>query len=106
MKWAGMDAAPSTPLNPEGGMKLVVIGGTGLIGSKVVAKLRTDKHDVVSASPDTGVNTLTGQGLADVLRGASVVIDVSNSPSFEEKAVLNFFTASIRRCEPSAQWHR
>ena len=64
-------------------MKLVIIGGTGLIGSKLVTKLREDGHEVVAASPDTGVNTLTGQGLADVLQGASVVVDVSNSPSFE-----------------------
>jgi len=77
-------------------MKLVVIGGTGLVGSRVVAKLREQRHDVVAASPDTGVNTLTGEGLADVLQGASVVIDVSNSPSFEEAAALNFFTTSTR----------
>jgi uncharacterized protein YbjT (DUF2867 family) len=77
-------------------MKLVIIGGTGLIGSKLVTKLREDGHEVVAASPDTGVNTLTGQGLADVLQGASVVVDVSNSPSFEEKAVMDFFTTSTR----------
>jgi uncharacterized protein YbjT (DUF2867 family) len=77
-------------------MKLVIIGGTGLIGSKLVAKLRAHGHEVVPASPDTGVNTLTGKGLADVLRGASVVVDVSNSPSFEEKAVMEFFTTSTR----------
>ena len=77
-------------------MKVVVIGGTGLIGSRVVAKLRDEGHDAVPASPDTGVNTLTGQGLEDVLHGASVVIDVSNSPSFEEMAVMNFFTTSTR----------
>ena len=75
-------------------MKLVIIGGTGLIGSKLVTKLRERGHDAVAASPDTGVNTLTGQGLAEVLQGASVVVDVSNSPSFEEAAVMNFFTTS------------
>jgi uncharacterized protein YbjT (DUF2867 family) len=77
-------------------MKLVIIGGTGLIGSKLVSKLREHGHDAVAASPDTGVNTITGEGLADVLRGASVVVDVSNSPSFEEKAVMEFFTTSTR----------
>jgi uncharacterized protein YbjT (DUF2867 family) len=77
-------------------MKLVIIGGTGLIGSKLVTKLREHGHDAVAASPDTGVNTLTGEGLADVLRGASVVVDVSNSPSFEDAAVMQFFTTSTR----------
>jgi uncharacterized protein YbjT (DUF2867 family) len=77
-------------------MKIVVIGGTGLIGSKLVKKLREHGHEAVAASPDTGVNTLTGQGLAEVLRGASVVVDVSNSPSFEATAVLNFFETSTR----------
>jgi len=77
-------------------MKLVIIGGTGLIGSKLVTGLRTQGHDAVPASPDTGVNTLTGGGLAQALQGASVVVDVSNSPSFEERAVLEFFTTSTR----------
>jgi uncharacterized protein YbjT (DUF2867 family) len=77
-------------------MKLVVIGGTGLIGSKVVTKLREDRHEAVPASLDTGVNTVTGQGLADAVRGASVLVDVSNSPSFEETAVMEFFTTSTR----------
>src|SRR5918999_3258554 len=77
-------------------MKLVIIGGTGLIGSKLVSKLREHGHDAVAASPDTGVNTLTGEGLADVLQGASVVVDVSNSPSFEDAAVMEFFTTSTR----------
>src|SRR5262245_10506210 len=77
-------------------MKLVVIGGTGLIGSKLVTKLREHGHEAVPASPDTGVNTLTGQGLTEVLQGAAVVVDVSNSPSFEEKAVMSFFTTSTR----------
>ena len=77
-------------------MKLVIIGGTGLIGSKLVATLREQGHEAVPASPETGVNTLTGEGLAVALQGASVVVDVSNSPSFEEKAVMEFFTASTR----------
>jgi uncharacterized protein YbjT (DUF2867 family) len=77
-------------------MKLVIIGGTGLIGSKLVTKLREHGHEAVAASPDTGVNTLTGQGLADVLQGASGVVDVSNSPSFEDAAVMEFFTTSTR----------
>jgi uncharacterized protein YbjT (DUF2867 family) len=77
-------------------MKLVIIGGTGLIGSKLVTGLRKHGHEAVPASPDTGVNTLTGQGLADVLQGASVVVDVSNSPSFEASAVMEFFTTSTR----------
>ena len=75
-------------------MKLVIIDGTGLIGSKLVTQLRDQGHEVVPASPDTGVNTVTGDGLAETLRGASVVADVSNSPSFEEKAVMDFFTTS------------
>src|SRR5262245_41865713 len=77
-------------------MKLVIIGGTGLIGSKLVTKLRERGYDAVAASPDTGVNTLTGEGLAEALRGASVVVDVSNSPSFENAAVMEFFTTSTR----------
>jgi uncharacterized protein YbjT (DUF2867 family) len=75
-------------------MKIVVIGGTGLIGSKVVRKLTEEGHEAVAASPNSGVNTLTGEGLADVLVGTSVVIDVSNSPSFEDAAVLKFFQTS------------
>jgi uncharacterized protein YbjT (DUF2867 family) len=77
-------------------MKIVVIGGTGLIGSKLVTKLGGHGHEIVAASPDTGVNTLTGEGLADALVGASVVIDVSNSPSFEDSAVMKFFETSTR----------
>ena len=77
-------------------MKFVIIGGTGLIGSKLVTILRQRGHEAVPASPDTGVNTLTGEGLANVLHGASVVVDVSNSPSFEETAVMEFFTKSTR----------
>jgi uncharacterized protein YbjT (DUF2867 family) len=75
-------------------MRIVVIGGTGLIGSKVISLLVADGHDAVSASPRSGVDTLTGQGLADVLVGTDVVVDVSNSPSFEAEAVLAFFTRS------------
>lgn len=77
-------------------MKIVVIGGTGLIGSKLVSRLREHGHEAVPASPDTGVNTLTGEGLANVLKGASIVVDVSNSPSWEDAAVLNFFETSTR----------
>jgi uncharacterized protein YbjT (DUF2867 family) len=77
-------------------MKIVVIGGTGLIGSKVVNKLREHGHEAVAAAPNTGVNTLTGEGLAEVLKGASVVVDVSNSPSWDDAAVLNFFETSTR----------
>ncbi len=77
-------------------MKLVIIGGTGLIGSKLVITLRDQGHEAVPASPDTGVNTLTGEGLAEVLQGASVVVDVSNSPSFEDPDVMEFFTTSTR----------
>jgi uncharacterized protein YbjT (DUF2867 family) len=75
-------------------MKVVIIGGSGLIGSKLVARLREQGHEAVPASPDSGVNTLTGEGLADVLTGAAVVLDVSNSPSFEDAAVLKFFQTS------------
>ncbi len=75
-------------------MKVVVIGGTGLIGSKVVAKLTEAGHQAVAASPQTGVDALTGRGLVDALDGAQVLVDVSNSPSFEDEAVLNFFTTS------------
>jgi uncharacterized protein YbjT (DUF2867 family) len=77
-------------------MKIVVIGGTGLIGSKTMARLRERGHDAVAASPASGVNTLTGEGLAEVLKGADVVLDVANSPSFEDKAVLEFFETSGR----------
>ncbi|HEY0873191.1 MAG TPA: SDR family oxidoreductase [Vicinamibacterales bacterium] len=77
-------------------MKLVIIGGTGLIGSKLVNRLKEHGHEAVPAAPNTGVNTLTGEGLAEVLEGASVVVDVSNSPSFEEAAVMHFFTTSTK----------
>lgn len=75
-------------------MKIVVIGGTGLIGSKVVAKLQALGHEALAASPNTGVNTITGEGLAAALAGAAVVIDVANSPSFEDAAALAFFQTS------------
>jgi len=75
-------------------MQIVVIGGTGLIGSKTVAILRQGGHEVIAASPDSGVNTITGEGLREVLAGAQTVIDLANSPSFEDKAVLEFFETS------------
>jgi uncharacterized protein YbjT (DUF2867 family) len=75
-------------------MKIVVIGGTGLIGSKLVTTLTADGHEAVPASPDTGVDTLTGEGVNEVLAGADVLVDVSNSPSFDDQAVLDFFTTS------------
>src|SRR5262245_28796715 len=90
-------ATPSTgggTTAPRSTLKIVVIGGTGLIGSKLVAKLGEHGYEAVAAAPNTGVNTLTGEGLAEALRGASVVVDVSNSPSFEDAAVLNFFETS------------
>jgi uncharacterized protein YbjT (DUF2867 family) len=77
-------------------MKIVVIGGSGLIGTKLVNNLRQHGHEVVAASPSSGVNTLTGEGLDEALTGAQVVIDVANSPSFEDKAVLEFFETSGR----------
>src|ERR1700752_553467 len=86
-------------------MKIVVIGGSGLIGSKLVRKLREHGHQVVAASPDSGVNTLTGDGLADAVASAAVVVDVSNSPSFEDAAVLKFFetsTGNLLKAEAAA----
>ena len=77
-------------------MKIVVIGGSGLIGTKVVNGLRQRGHEVMAASPSSGVNTVTGEGLSEALAGAQVVVDVANSPSFEEKAVMEFFQASGR----------
>jgi uncharacterized protein YbjT (DUF2867 family) len=77
-------------------MKIVIIGGTGLIGSKTAPILRQKGHEVVAAAPNTGVNTITGEGLKDVLAGTQVVIDLANSPSFEDKAVLEFFETSGR----------
>src|SRR5215469_4291751 len=84
------------PWSKETTMKIVVIGGTGLIGSKLVHKLREHGHEAVAASPNSGVNTVTGEGLAEVLKGASVVVDVSNSPSWDDTAVLKFFETSTR----------
>ncbi|WP_328935868.1 MULTISPECIES: SDR family oxidoreductase [unclassified Streptomyces] len=86
-------------------MKVVVIGGTGLIGSKVVSKLNEHGHQAVAAAPNTGVNTLTGEGLAEVLEGAAVVVDVSNSPSFADDAVMDFFrtsTTNLLKAEANA----
>jgi uncharacterized protein YbjT (DUF2867 family) len=77
-------------------MKIVVLGGTGLIGSKVVNLLRASGHEVVAASPSQGINSITGEGLTHALTGAHVVVDVTNSPSFEDKAVMDFFETSTR----------
>ena len=77
-------------------MKIVVIGGTGLIGSKTVAILRPRGHEVVAASPQNGINSITGEGLEEAMAGAQVVIDLANSPSFEDTAVLEFFETSGR----------
>jgi uncharacterized protein YbjT (DUF2867 family) len=77
-------------------MKIVVIGGTGLIGSKTVAMLRQGGHEVLAASPNTGVNTITGEGLTEAMAGTQVVVDLANSPSFEDRAVLEFFETSGR----------
>jgi uncharacterized protein YbjT (DUF2867 family) len=82
-------------------MKIVVIGGTGLIGTKTVAILRQRGHEVVAASPRSGVNTLTGEGLKEAVAGAQVVIDLANSPSFEDKAVMEFFETSGRNLLPA-----
>src|SRR5690349_5046215 len=77
-------------------MKIVVIGGTGLIGSKVVEKLKHKGHEAVAAAPNTGVNTITGEGLAAALAGADVVVDVANAPNFADAPVMEFFQASTR----------
>jgi uncharacterized protein YbjT (DUF2867 family) len=77
-------------------MKIAVIGGTGLIGSKLVEKLRKDGHEPLAASPDTGVNTLTGEGLAEALEGAQVAVDVANAPAWDDQAVMDFFETSTR----------
>ena len=75
-------------------MKIVVIGGSGLIGTKLVSRLRQKGHEVLAASPNSGVNTVTGEGLAEALAGAQVVVDVANSPSFDTKVALEFFVAA------------
>src|SRR6185436_3948113 len=85
-------------------MKVTVIGGTGLIGSKLVNKLRQLNHTVNAASPDSGVNSITGQGLDDALKDADVVVDVSNSPSFEDKAVMDFFQRSTKNLLEAAAY--
>jgi uncharacterized protein YbjT (DUF2867 family) len=77
-------------------MKIVVIGGTGLIGSKVVTNLKQKGHEAFAAAPNTGVDTITGEGLKEAMTGTQVVIDLANSPSFEDKAVLEFFETSGR----------
>src|SRR5262244_2811554 len=82
-------------------MKIVVIGGTGLIGSKIVPILRQRGHEALAASPKTGVNSLTGEGLEEAMAGAQVVIDLTNAPSFEDKAVLEFFETSSRNLLPA-----
>jgi uncharacterized protein YbjT (DUF2867 family) len=87
-------ASTATPGLPDGKLKITVIGGSGLIGSKVVALLRAKGHEVHAASPSSGVNAVTGEGLAKALAGANVVVDVSNSPSFEDRAVMEFFEKS------------
>lgn len=84
-------------------MKIVVIGGTGLIGSKVVEKLKRKGHEALAAAPNTGVNTVTGEGLTQALAGAQVVVDVSNSPSFDEKAAMDFFQAAGRNLVAAEQ---
>jgi uncharacterized protein YbjT (DUF2867 family) len=77
-------------------MRIIVIGGTGLIGTKLINRLRPKGHEILAASPASGVNTITGEGLAEALKGADVVVDLANSPSFEDRAVLDFFTTAGR----------
>src|SRR5690606_26423391 len=96
---AAYDAATARHLRAEiwrDLMKIVVIGGTGLIGSKVVERLRSQGHAVISAAPSSGINTLTGEGLDEAMNQTDVVVDLANSPSFEEQAVLDFFQTSGR----------
>src|SRR5262249_40022717 len=88
------DATPRRTPYEEDERKIVVIGGTGLIGSKLVARLRQHGHDTLAASPDTGVDTLTGAGLADALEDAEVVVDVANAPAWDDAAVMEFFKTS------------
>src|SRR5213078_2236340 len=101
--WSMPTFSPSSRAKPvrceskeKSKMKIVVIGGTGLIGSKTVSILRQGGHEVVAASPNTGVNSITGEGLKEAMAGTQVVIDLANSPSFEDQAVLNFFQTSGR----------
>jgi uncharacterized protein YbjT (DUF2867 family) len=84
-------------------MRIVVIGGTGRVGSNVVKRLAAKGHDAVPASPETGVDTISGDGLADVMAGADVVVDVSNAPAWEDDAVLAFFTTSTRNLVAAEQ---
>ena len=77
-------------------MKIIIIGGTGLIGTRVVAKLREQGHEAIAASPNTGVNSITGEGLAEAMKGASVVVDASNAPAWEDEAVMKFFKTSTQ----------
>ena len=77
-------------------MKIVVIGGTGLIGSKLVSRLRRLEHEVIAASPSSGVNTMTGEGLDDAFTGAKVVVDLANSPTFDDDVAMNFFQTAGR----------
>jgi uncharacterized protein YbjT (DUF2867 family) len=93
---AGSFEMPMSKMKGWQSMKIVVIGGSGLIGSKLVLKLREQGHEAVAASPKSGVNSLTGEGLAEAMKGASVVVDVSNAPSWEDAAVMNFFETSTR----------
>jgi uncharacterized protein YbjT (DUF2867 family) len=90
----GRQRSPPSPTEGFAMTRIVVIGGTGLIGSKLVAELTNDGHEAIAASPSSGVDTVTGDGVAEVLEGADVVVDVSNSPSFDEEPALKFFTAS------------
>src|SRR5262249_17527975 len=99
------ETGPSRTVRRDPLMKVIVIGGTGLIGTKLVATLRAQGHDVEPAAPSTGVDTLTGEGLDDVLAGADVVVDVSNSPSFADDDVMRFFvtsTTNLLRAEQKA----
>jgi uncharacterized protein YbjT (DUF2867 family) len=93
---AGLDSRTRSAPDKEDEMKIVVIGGTGLIGSKLVEKLCEDGHEALAASPDTGVNTITGEGLAEALAGAKVVVDVANAPNWDDAAVMEFFETSTR----------
>src|SRR5262249_43592647 len=92
----GPAGLPRSVIEWRSSVKIVVIGGSGLIGTKLVSRLRQRGHEVVAASPNSGVNTITGEGLADALVGSQVVVDVANSPSFEDRAVLEFFETSGR----------